>query len=266
MSTLLIRTERGVCHITLNRPEVRNAMSTEMVAELSANFAQIAADPSIRAVVIRGAGGHFCAGGDLKSMMAGGIKPVMPGEPDPIAAMNRAFGALLRQAEQLPQVLITVCEGAVLGGGFGLVCVSDVAFADVDARFGMPETTRGLPPAQIAPFVVTRIGLTQARRLALTGAQFHGREALRYGLVHETFDNEEELAALLNTELDAVRQCAPRANAVTKALIMGVGQADMDAVLDTAAEQFAAAVRGAEATEGMTAFMQKRMPAWASNQ
>src|SRR3546814_8013472 len=100
---------------------------------------------------------------------------------------------MLRKVAGAPQVVIAICEGAVLGGGFGLACVSDIAFAHVDARFGMPETTRGLPPAQIAPFVVERIGLTQARRLCLTGAQFRGAEALRLGIVHEGFADDAEL-------------------------------------------------------------------------
>src|SRR3546814_17543202 len=92
---------------------------------------------------------------------------------------------MLRKVAGAPQVVIAICEGAVLGGGFGLACVSDIAFAPVDARFGMPETTRGLPPAQIAPFVVERIGLTQARRLCLTGAPFRGAEALWIGIVSD---------------------------------------------------------------------------------
>ncbi len=263
-SPLLVRTEGGIRYVTLNRPDARNAMSAEMVSELQAVFHDTAADPTIRAVVLRGAGGHFCAGGDLKSMMSGGLMPPADGEADPVVAMNRSFGALLRQAEALPQVVITVLEGAVLGGGFGLACVSDIAFAHVDAKFGMPETTRGLPPAQIAPFVVTRIGLTQARRLALTGAQFRGRDALRFGLVHEVFEDESALTALLDAELAAIRHCAPQANALTKAIVMGVGKQDMESVLDDAAAKFAACVRGAEAPEGITAFMQKRKPAWAT--
>lgn len=254
-------------YLTLNRPEARNAMNAEMVAELQRAFRETAADPAIRVVVMRGEGGHFCAGGDLKSMASGAQGATgatgATGEADPVAAMNRRFGELLRQAEQLPQVLVTVLEGAVLGGGLGLACVSDIAFAHVDATFGMPETTRGLPPAQIAPFVVTRIGLTAARRLALTGAVFHGCEALRLGLVHEVFEDEAALDALLAAELEAIRRCAPRANALTKAIILGVGQQDMDVVLDDAAAKFASCVRGTEAPEGIAAFLRKRPPAWA---
>jgi len=262
--TLLLDQQAGVLRLSFNRPESRNAMSPEMLADIEAVFAAIAADESVRAVVLRGVGGHFCAGADLKSMIAGGMKAPLPGEPDPIAGVNRAFGSMLRRVQNAPQVVIAVCEGAVLGGGFGLACVSDIAFAHAEAKFGLPETTRGLPPAQIAPFVVERIGLTQARRLALTGAQFRGAEALRLGLVHEGFASEEELQVKLADSLKQVLGCAPKANAVTKAILLKVGQQDIDAVLDAAAAQFAACVRGPEAPEGISAFMQKRPPKWAS--
>lgn len=262
-SDLLVQDADGIRHITLNRPEARNAMRPETLAQLEAVFGECADREDLRAIVLRGAGGHFCAGADLKGLMAGGLKPPSVGEADPVIAVNRAFGTLLRAAEAVPQVLVTVCEGAVLGGGFGLACVSDIALAHVDARFGMPETTRGLPPAQIAPFVVTRIGLTQARRLALTGAQFGGTDALRLGVVHELFDDDAALTRGLQSTLDAIRRCAPRANALTKAIVLQVGQQDMDRVLDDAAAKFAACVRGTEAPEGIAAFMQKRPPAWA---
>lgn len=261
--TLLLKLERGALWLTLNRPESRNAMGMDMLEEIGAVFARIRESREIRAVVLRGAGGHFCAGGDLKGMMAGGMKPPVAGEPDPIVTMNRAFGVLLRQVSKAPQVVIAVCDGAVMGGGFGLACVSDIAFAHADAKFGMPETTRGLPPAQIAPFVVERIGLTQARRLCLTGAQLRGAEALRLGLVHESYATEEELQAKLTATLAQVMNCAPQANALTKQILMNMGGLDMDAVLDDAAAKFASCARGPEAVEGITAFMQKRSPKWA---
>ena len=262
--TLLTRFEAGVLHLTLNRPESRNSMSPEMLADIEAVFAAVAGDRSVRAVVLRGAGGHFCSGADLKSMMAGGMKPPAPGEPDGIANMNRGFGTMLRQVQNAPQVVIAICEGAVLGGGFGLACVSDIAFAHTEAKFGLPETTRGLPPAQIAPFVVERIGLTQARRLALTGAQFRGAEALALGLVHEAFASEDELQTQLAEAIKKVLNCAPQANAVTKAILLQAGKMDMDLVLDDAAAKFAACARGPEAPEGITAFIQKRPPQWAN--
>lgn len=264
--TLLLKLDGGVLHLTLNRPESRNAMGPEMLAEIGAAFDVVHDDRTVRAVVLRGAGGHFCAGGDLKSMMAGGMKPPTGNETDPIIQLNRGFGSLLRQVSQAPQVVIAVCEGAVLGGGFGLACVSDIALAHVDAKFGMPETTRGLPPAQIAPFVVERIGLTQARRLVLTGAQFNGVEALRLGIVHDSFASDEELSLKLAAAIRQVLNCAPLANAMTKAIVLDVGRKDMDMLLDEAAQKFAAAVRGPEAPEGIAAFMQKRPPKWAQDQ
>jgi isohexenylglutaconyl-CoA hydratase len=262
-TTLLLHRDAGVLHLTLNRPDARNALNAPMIAELNAVFDAIAADRGIRAVVLRGAGGHFCAGADLKEVMAGGLKAPAAGEADPIERWSRSFGAMLRKAGQLPAVLVAVCEGAVLGGGFGFACVSDIAFAQADAKFGLPETTRGLPPAQIAPFVVERIGLTQARRLCLTGAQFRGREALALGLVHECFDDESQLQTRLTETLKQVLLCAPQANAVTKDIILKVARMDMDAVLDDAAHKFSNCVRGPEAPEGIAAFMQKRAPRWA---
>ncbi|TXH03483.1 MAG: enoyl-CoA hydratase/isomerase family protein [Nevskiaceae bacterium] len=260
--SLLLSADKGVLHVTLNRPESRNAMTPEMLAELEAVFAAIRDAREIRAVVLRGAGGHFCAGADLKGMFSA-LKPIRPGETDPIVGINRAFGTMLRQVENAPQVVIAICEGGVLGGGFGLACVSDIAFAQVEAKFGMPETSRGLPPAQIAPFVVQRIGLTQARRLALTSAQFRGDEALRLGLVHDSFKTEEELQAKLGETLKQILNCAPNANALTKQIVLNAGKQDMDAVLDDAAAKFAACARGPEAPEGISAFMQKRAPKWA---
>jgi len=263
---LLLKFERGVLEVTLNRPESRHAMGPEMVADLNAVFDAIANERAVRIVTLRGAGGNFCAGADLKQMLAGGLKPPAPGEVDQIVGVSRSFGTLLRKVTQLPAVVIAICEGAVLGGGFGFACVSDIAFAHVDAKFGLPETTRGLPPAQIAPFVVERIGLTQARKLCLTGAQFRGAEAQRLGIVHEAFSTEEELQAKLAETLKQILNCAANANAVTKEIILNVAHQDMEFVLDDAAQKFAACVRGSEAPEGITAFMQKRAPKWASGE
>lgn len=262
VKTLLLKEDKGVLYVTFNRPESRNAMSPEMLADIEAVFGAIGNSHEIRAIVLRGAGGHFCAGADLKGMFSS-IKPLKAGEADPIVGINRAFGSMLRKVAYAPAVVIAVCEGAVLGGGFGLACVSDIAFAHTDTKFGMPETSRGLPPAQIAPFVVERIGLTQARRLALTSAQFRGAEAQRLGLVHEVFANEEELQAKLGETIKQVLNCAPNANALTKRIMLDAGKLDMDLVLDDAAAKFASCVRGPEAPEGITAFMQKRSPKWA---
>lgn len=260
-STIKLDQDGPVLHITLNRPQSRNAMSLDMVNELMAVMEALADDTDVRAMVIRGADGHFCAGGDIKDM-AGARQKAAEGDSDAYLKFNRRFGELINTVNRQPQVIITVLEGAVLGGGFGLACVSDVALASSDATFGLPETGLGIIPAQIAPFVVERTGLTQARRLALTGIRFKGEEALRLGVVHEVANDSTALEAALENTLKAVRRCAPNATRVTKDLILKVGQVPMEALLDQAARDFSDAVSGEEGQEGTMAFMQKRPPAW----
>jgi len=257
--TLLLELHNGVLHITLNRPQSRNAMSLQMVAELRGVLAAIHHDRAIRALVIGGAGGHFCAGGDIKDM-ANARAQGSSAHRD----LNRVFGALLQEVQHAPQVVITVLQGAVLGGGLGLACVSDIAMADHSAQFGLPETSLGLLPAQIAPFVVQRIGLTQTRRLALTAARFDGTQARRMGLVHFVEHDPQALAERLDEVLDHVLCCAPEANAATKKLLLASAGQPSDELLDQAAQWFSEAVTGAEGVEGTMAFVQKRKPGWAS--
>ena len=264
-NTLLLEQQDHVLFVTLNRPQVKNAMSLEMVNELMAIFENLLGSADIRALVIRGSQGHFCAGGDIKDMAGARAALSKSGasEKDPFYALNRAFGRMITLANRLPQVVIVVTEGAVLGGGFGLACISDVALSAEDAKFGLPETGLGIPPAQIAPFVVNRIGLTQARRLALLGARLDGKEALRLGIVHECHATAEALNAALDKVLTQVKRCAPRANKVTKDLILSVGTEPLEQLLDRAAQAFSEAVQGAEGQEGTMAFIQKRDPSWA---
>jgi isohexenylglutaconyl-CoA hydratase len=257
--TLLLELHNGVLHITLNRPDSRNAMSLQMVAELRAVLAAVRDDRQVRALVIGGAGGHFCAGADIKDMANARAQGQTA-----YRELNRAFGTLLEEIQHAPQVVITVLQGAVLGGGFGLACVSDIAMADHQAQFGLPETSLGLLPAQIAPFVVQRIGLTQARRLALTAARFDGTQARRMGLVHFVEHDPQALAERLDEVLAHVLCCAPEANAMTKKLLLASAGQPSDGLLDQAAEWFSEAVTGAEGVEGTMAFVQKRKPGWAS--
>ena len=193
---LALRQEGSVLHVTFNRPKVRNAMSFAMVEELIAVFDAIADTADIRIVVLRGAGGHFCAGGDIKDMAMARAAEV-PGEPggpdDPMVLGNRRFGTMMSIIETAPQAVVAVIEGAVMGGGFGLACVADVSLAKADAQFRLPETSLGIPPAQIAAFIVRRVGLTQARRLAVTGGRLDGHRARALGIVHEVYEDDEGL-------------------------------------------------------------------------
>lgn len=253
--TLLIEDNFPVLKVSLNRPKLANAMNLKMVAELQ-QVMNSAADNQYRALILTGSEGNFCAGGDIRDMQSA------KGDAQALTELNRAFGHMIEQANHLPLVVISVLQGAVLGGGFGLACVSDVAIADQSTQFGLPETSLGILPAQIAPFVVERIGLTQTRRLALLGARCKADEALRIGLIHQVVDDQEALDQAVEKTIKAVMRCAPVANKNTKQLIHSVGQIAMSDLLDQAAKDFALAVTG-EGTEGAAAFMQKRSPKWA---
>jgi isohexenylglutaconyl-CoA hydratase len=263
--TLLLRFDNGILDVTLNRPEARNAMSLVMVRELGDLFSSIEPRRDVRAVVLRGAAGHFSSGGDVKDMAAArGADPGADGK-DPIAVVNAQFGELVDRVNRAPQVVIAVLEGSVFGGGFGLACVADVALALSSATFGLPETGLGLPPAQIAPFLVQRLGVSQARRLAVTGARFDGAEAARLGVVHEAHADKASLDAALARVLEQVMRCAPDAIAATKRLLHASHRQRIEpaALIDEAALLFAAAARGPEGQEGTMAFIEKRLPAWA---
>ena len=174
-----------VLHLWLDRPELRNAISPQMMREILATFAAIAGDRSVRIVALRGAGGTFCAGGDIKSMSAAHAA-LPPGAADELKESNRRFGAMLEAVNAAPQVVIAAIEGFAMGGGFGLACVADITIATADARFAMSEVMIGVVTAAISPFVVQRIGLTAARRLAVTGARLDGSEATAIGIAHQT--------------------------------------------------------------------------------
>lgn len=260
--TILARAEGGVLSLTLHQPATKNAMSLRMVGELRAALAEAEASRgATRVIVLRGAGGTFCSGGDLKDMAAARAAPTA-GQPDPLVAVSRAFGELCAAFAGTPLATIAVLEGAVLGGGFGLACAVDVALASDTVKLRLPEVARGLVPAQIAPFLVERLGIAQARRLAITAATIEAAEALRLGLVHEVAP-AAALEAVLARTVRAILACAPDAIAATKALMAHGRLRPAAELIDRAAEVFATAARGAEGTEGMLAFLQKRAPAWA---
>jgi isohexenylglutaconyl-CoA hydratase len=256
--TLIVARNGPVLKVTLNRPDARNALSQTMVRELTETFEEAREDAGIRAVVLSGAGGSFCAGGDLK-----GMEERRETSPEGTAASNRRFGALLELADALPKAVIALIDGAAMGGGVGLVAIADWAIAERRAQIGTPEVTVGLVPAQIAPFVARRIGEAQARRLASFGLRLDAEAALRVGLVHELADGPEDLAARGVAAVNQVLRCAPAAVAETKALVRRAASAPLGPTLDAASHLFAAALAG-EAREGIRAFVEKRKPAWAA--
>src|SRR5215831_11463151 len=261
--TLLLRRERARLHVTLNRPQVKNALNPVLIGELKAVFEILRDRRDIKVVVLRGAGGTFCAGADLKNMEQSFSAAPKPGERDPIAVGNREYGSFLEAVNTTPQVVVAAVEGYAIAGGFGLLCVSDVAICTADAGFAMSETAIGIVPAQIAPFVAARIGVPQTRHLALTAARFKGPEALRLGIAHHLVKDSAALDAKLEDVLKQIDRCAPLANALTKAVIQKVGGEPLASVLDFAADKFAEARRSPEAAEGLRAFAEKRPPKWA---
>jgi isohexenylglutaconyl-CoA hydratase len=258
--------------ITLNRPEARNAMSLQMVGELrqllQAAEATAGQPDAVRVVVLRGAGGHFCAGGDLKDMAAARMQTMQKTEGsqdpelDPIAKVNAEFGALCVAYANTPLAVVAVLEGTVMGGGFGLACVADVAIATETASFRLPETSLGVVPAQIAPFLVERLGYSQAKRLAVTGGRLDAAAALHLGLVHEV-TGTATVQTVLDRVLADILACAPGALAATKALMARARLASPQSLVQDAAAIFSRAAMGPEGLEGMTAFIQKRKPQWA---
>ena len=175
------------------------------------------------------------------------------------------FGRVISALYEVPQTLIVAVEGAAMGGGLGLVCIADVVLSTKSAKFKLPETSLGLPPAQIAPFLIERLGLRKTRRLALTGASLNGEQAEKEGLVDICCENKEAMNEEILKLRRQILNCAPQASRETKKLILGIGRRQLDKVLDEGATLFAEAVRGKEGLEGLTAFRERRPARWAED-
>jgi isohexenylglutaconyl-CoA hydratase len=267
-ATIDVSTTQGVCTITLNRPEVRNAMSLTMVNELMGALHHAESTSDVRAIVLRGAGGHFCAGGDIADMAQARMKLASQSQGhqdalgDPVAEFNAQFGHLCLAYARTHLPVVTVLEGTVMGGGFGLACVSDVSLALSNTVFRLPETSLGVIPAQIAPFLVERLGYSQAKRLAVTGAKVNAEQALALALVHEVLSDAPALNNALKRTLSQILACAPGAIGVTKDLMARARLTPAEHLINDAARLFSRAVLSEEGQEGTSAFMQKRAPSW----
>jgi isohexenylglutaconyl-CoA hydratase len=261
---LELEPDGGWLTIWLNRPQVRNALSNEMIAELTGVLEAVRDDRKTRGITLRGRGGVFCAGGDLK-----GFQSVFQGEMQnekDVAAANRKAGELFDVIEAMPQVVVMLIEGAAMAGGLGMACAGDVVAVTRDAKFALTETTLGIPPAQIAPFVVQRFGLRTARRLMLTAARFTGEEAAALGLADFVADDAAGLADIERSIRKGVMRCAPGANAATKEIVLASRHLDREAMLDTAAAGFAKCMLSEEGLEGIAAFFEKRRARWVPSE
>jgi len=257
---LLARRDGAVEHLTLNRPGVRNAFNEEMIDELSEWAISRHADLTIRAVVLRGAGSVFSAGGDL-SWMARTVGYTR----DQNLRDAEALAQMYRRLDTLPFPLIGCVHGAALGGGSGLAAVCDIVIAARDAVFGFTEVRLGIVPAIISPYVVAKIGQSAARELFLTGARFSAERAREIGLVHAVVESGA-LEDDVRRAVDGVLASGPQAVAAAKALIRHAAAGPLAETTSLAAEVLADARVSAEGQEGLRAFLEKRRAAWRADE
>ena len=260
MSKLVRERDGDTERWTLNDPATRNALDDEIVDALHAACDDAAADATLRVIVLSGAGRAFCAGGNLGGFSSLAGQPLPAGQDDPLVAASRRYGDLLHRLVALPQLLLAAVDGPAMAGGFGLVCCADFVVATPRASFATPEATLGIVPAQIAPFVWSRLGDRTARQLLLEGRRFDALEAMQIGLVDELND---DLSIGTQTQLARLRYCAPGAVAATKRLLHGLAGHAVKDLRDVAAQAFATSLRSAEAAEGLAALANKTAPPWA---
>lgn len=248
---------RGVATATLNRPELGNAYNADMLAALIGGLERLAGDPAVRCLVIRGAGRHFQAGADINW-----LRQVADYPPEANFDASLATTRAMQLLNEFPKPTIAIVHGACFGGGVGLVCCVDVAFATPDALFGITEVRVGVAPTPISTHMVNAIGLRHTRRYALTGERFDAAEALRIGLVHEVVP-AEEMEAKLAGVIDAVFLSGPTAIAMTKQSFLGANGLLLDERQMTLLSHEGWMQRAsAEGHEGTTAFREKRKPGW----
>jgi methylglutaconyl-CoA hydratase len=256
--TLTLETDgRGVATLTLNRPEKHNAMSAQMIAELTQAAQMLGAETSVRVVVLTGAGASFCAGGDLGWMrdQRGMDGPARADEARKLAQMLGALNAL-------PKPLIGAVQGNAFGGGVGLACVCDVAVGVERAKLGLTETRLGLIPATIGPYVLARMGEGRARRVFMSARIFDAAEAVDLGVLARAVP-AEDLAAAVEAEVLPYLACAPGAVAAAKQLARDLGAAVTAEVVEMSIAALSARWETEEAAEGIDAFFDKRKPGWA---
>jgi len=259
MSEQTIEIERrgATAWVWMNRPQVHNALNDELIAELTQAFGALGNDSEIRAIVLTGRGKSFCAGADAESMRR-------QGEASPHENLEnaRALAEIFRAIAFCPKPTIARVNGAAIGGGFGLVCVCDIAVASHHAKFATSEVRLGLIPATIGPYVVRAIGERWARRLFLTAERLTAAQAERIGVLHEAVE-PEALDGRIEAIVNDLAAGAPGAQAAAKELIDAVaGRPVTPELIDDTAVKIARIRAEAEAREGLSAFLEKRPAAW----
>jgi methylglutaconyl-CoA hydratase len=255
----LVAVEAGVARVILNRPEVHNALDDKLIAELNVTLEKIANDHTVRVVMLTGQGGSFCAGGDLAWM-----RRTADYTYEQNLADAQALARLLRTLNSMPRPTLALVNGPAYGGGVGLIACCDIAIAADSAKFSLSEVRLGLIPATISPYVVRKIGESNARRYFLTGEVFEAADAEKLGLVHEVVP-VDELAEAASWFFKRLREGGPQAQGAAKQLIARVSGAPLDeALMEDTARRIADQRATPEGKEGAEAFLAKRKPGWLS--
>lgn len=245
--------------LTLNRPQIKNAMNGEMIEMLIEAFTRLGQCDNTRAIVLAAAGDAFCSGADLSYMLQ------MAQQQASNQQGGKTLSGLFRSIAECPKAVVARVHGLCFAGATGLVSASDIVVATRNVKFSLPEVKRGLIPATISPFVVQAMGVQAARRYFITGENFSAEKAYQLGMVHELCE-PDELDGRIEALLTELETCAPDAMAACKKLVRDVSRMDItaDETHHDVAMRLAAVRGGAEAAEGMTAFLEKRKPVWAA--
>lgn len=252
----LTEDSQGIAQLTLARAEKKNAMSAEMIAELTEAAERIDRSNSIRAVVLQAEGDVFCAGGDLNWMRA-----QMGADAKARQREATALAQMLFSLNVLSKPLIGRVHGNAFGGGVGLMSVCDVVVAAEGTRFGFTETRLGLIPATIGPYVIARMGEAKARRVFFSSRLFDVEEAHDLGLVAKVVP-VADLDAVVEAEVTLYLSCAPGAVAEAKALARSLGPKIDQETIELSVDALVRRWESEEASEGTSAFFEKRKADW----
>ncbi len=252
----LVTDARQVVWLTLNRPEKHNAMSVQMMAEITAAFEEIEQNKKIRAVVIRGSGKTFCAGADLNWMQSNLDKT-----REQRIAESQRLSILLTAVDKSSKLVIAAINGSSFAGGIGLMCACDIVIGVDSARFALTETRLGLVPANISTYVLRRIGPANTRRVALNACLFDAETAEKMGFLDRVVA-ADELDQAVEAELRQALDCAPQAISKAKHMLAALEMGGLENVDDYLIGQLADTWEGDEAQQGIRAFFAKQAPPW----
>lgn len=256
-TALTLKVDRGVARITLTQPEIRNAFSDEVIAEITAAFAAAGERPDVRAVVLAAEGPAFCAGANLNWM-----RRMAEYSRDENRDDAGLLAEMLRTIYECPKPTIARVQGDVYAGGMGLVACCDMAVAADTAGFCLSEVKIGLIPATISPYVIRAMGPRASHRYFLTGERFSAAEARRTGLVHEVVE-AGQLDAVVDGWLKNLLAAGPEAVRACKRLVIDVAEREINEQLIAATVEGIADIRASsEGKEGVQAFLNKRKPNW----